>query len=233
MQSGPLQAGHAWRCAERMRLGLLRHARLRCDWLGGGRRMNSRLLHAWWLRTGTLNTWLLHALPLQILLRSIWRCRIWLPSARLLASGRLSALLLTAWRQWCAAGLPGQTVRPWRCRVLSRLLRSRRRLGRCRAGRSLPVGRAGLLRLARPVLLARLPGAVGLTGLLLLRRGAVLSRHGVRLLRARLHRLAAVRIGLAGIGAAERALFVDHLTAEILRGVNLAHKTLVAGDLLR
>lgn len=96
----------------------------------------------------------------------------------------------------------------------------------------MPVGRAGLLRLARPVLLARLPGAVLLTRLLL-RRGAVLSRHGVRLLRARLHRLAAVRIGLAGIGAAERALFVDHLTAEILRGVNLAHKTPVAGDLLR
>ena len=100
-----------------------------------------------------------------------------------------------------------------------------------------------MLWLDRPVLQAWLPGTVLLTGLLLLSRTigltrlrwrrAVLSRHGIGLLRTRLHRLAAVRIGLAGIGAAERALFLHDLAAEILRGVNLAHKTLVARDLLR
>jgi hypothetical protein len=88
--------------------------------------------------------------------------------------------------------------------------------------------------------LLRLTGTIGLTGLLrlsgtilltrLLRSSPVLSRRS-RLLRAGSARRVAT--DHAGIGAAERALLVDDLPADGLRGVNLTHKTLIARDLLR
>ena len=61
-------------------MGLLRHARLRRGWLGRGRRMSPGLMNALLLNTG-----LLHALPLQILLWPIWWRRTLLPNALLLA----------------------------------------------------------------------------------------------------------------------------------------------------
>ena len=82
----------------------------------------------------------------------------------------------------------------------------------------------GLLRLSRTVLL---PG--------LLRSGAVLSGRSVGRRIGLLWAGPARRVATdhAGIGAAERALLVDDLPADGLRGVNLAHKALIARDLLR
>ena len=97
-------------------MSLLRHARLRCGWLGRGRRVQ-----AWLLSTGFPDTGLLHALPLQILLLTTWRRCTLLRSALLLACRWLTTLLSTAWRQRRAAGLPRQAVRPRRSRALSRL----------------------------------------------------------------------------------------------------------------
>jgi hypothetical protein len=91
-------------------LSLLWHARL-C-----GRRV-----HAWLLSTGLPDTGQLHALPLQILLLTTRRRCTVLRSALLLACRWLTALLSTAWRQWRAAGLPRQAVRPLRSRAGLRL----------------------------------------------------------------------------------------------------------------
>src|SRR6266850_7040436 len=87
----------------------------------------------------------------------------------------------------------------------------------------LPVRSAGLL-LSRPVWLAWLPQ----TWLLRTRslRQTILS------LRTGLTRLVATVVQ-AGIGAAEGALLGDDATAEILRGVDLTHKPLVAQRLPR
>jgi hypothetical protein len=65
LQSGPLQAGHGWRNAGRM--GLLRHARLRCC-----RRTSAGLLHIWLLHALPLNIWLLNAWLLNTRLRTAW-----------------------------------------------------------------------------------------------------------------------------------------------------------------
>jgi len=65
LQSGPLQAGHGWCNAGRMRLGLLRHAR----------RTSAGLPHAWWLHALLLPTGLLTALLLNTWLRTVWRLR--------------------------------------------------------------------------------------------------------------------------------------------------------------
>jgi hypothetical protein len=78
----------------------------------------------------------------------------------------------------------------------------------------------GLLRLSGTILLTRL-----------LRSSPVLTWRSIRLLRAGSARRVAT--DHAGIGAAERALLVDDLPADGLRGVNLTHKTLIARDLLR
>jgi hypothetical protein len=86
--------------------------------------------------------------------------------------------------------------------------------------------------------LLRLTGTIWLTRLLrlsgttrLLRSRPVLTRRSIWLLRAGSARRVAT--DHAGIGAAERALLVDDLAADGLRGVNLTHKTLIARDLLR
>jgi hypothetical protein len=93
-----------------------------------------------------------------------------------------------------------------------------------------------LLRLTRTVWLTgllRLSGTILLTRLL--RSSPVLTwrsiRRSIRLLRAGSARRVAT--DHAGIGAAERALLVDDLPADGLRGLNLTHKTLIARDLLR
>ena len=81
----------------------------------------------------------------------------------------------------------------------------------------------GLLRLSGTILLTRL-----------LRSSPVLTWRSIR--RSRLLRAGSARrvaTDHAGIGAAERALLVDDLPADGLRGVNLTHKTLIARDLLR
>ena len=112
---------------------------------------------------------------------------------------------------------------------------------------TLPVRRARLLRLTRSLQLL-LSRPILLTGLLLsgtvlqsrlllprtiwrarLLAGAVLSRQTI-LLRAAARRVATVE---AGVGAAEVALLVEDAAAEILRRVNLTHKTLIAQHLLR
>jgi hypothetical protein len=134
-----------------------------------------------------------------------------LADARLLNVGWRSAgpsdgsRLIRLTRARRQSGLPRRT-RPCRSRSLQLL--------------TLPVGRARLLRrlrLTRPVLQARLPAR------------SILSRQSV-LLRPAARRVAAVE---ARIGAAEFALLAHDLPSEILRRVNLAHKTLVAQHLLR
>jgi hypothetical protein len=161
-----------------------------------------------------------------------------LADARLLNAGWRSAGPLQALRTaglrgrtglrrrtgWCGRAGPSDGSR------LIRLTRARRqsglprRTGPCRSRSlqllTLPVGRARLLRrlrLTRPVLQARLPAR------------SILSRQSV-LLRPAARRVAAVE---ARIGAAEFALLAHDLPSEILRRVNLAHKTLVAQHLLR
>ena len=156
------------------------------------------------------------ALPLPALLRSGWL---------------LSRRRLRAWQRR-AAGLAGKVVllAPARLRRRARLPRLLRR-ARTRRLRALPVRRAGWLRGEVVLLTGLLPLTTRLTRRR--RRGAVWSRQGVRPLRPRLQRLPAVRIGLAWIGAAEGALLVDHAPTEILRRVKLAHKPLIAQNLLR
>ena len=170
------------------------------------------MLHARWLRDARQFA----ALPLPALLRSGWL---------------LSRRRLRAWQRR-AAGLAGKVVllAPARLRRRARLPRLLRR-ARTRRLRALPVRRAGWLRGEAVLLTGLLPLTTRLTRRR--RRGAVWSRQGVRPLRPRLQRLPAVRIGLAWIGAAEGALLVDHAPTEILRRVKLAHKPLIAQNLLR
>lgn len=121
-------------------------------------------------------------------------------------------------RSSCGRRLLRLTRPRWQAGLLRRT-----RLRRSRALQllPLPVRRARLLRRLRPTRPVLQAG--------LLRSGAVLSRHAV-LLRSAARRVTTVE---AGVGTAKGALLVDDATAEILRRVNLAHKTLVAHDLLR
>ena len=145
-------------------------------------------------------------------------------AAQLVAVPRAAAGLAAAGRRADREGWLLASARLRRRARLPRLLR-RARTQRLRA---LPVWRAGRLR-GETVLLA---------GLLPL-RPADPAAGRVRVPASRCcccrgcSGSAAVRIGLAWIGAAEVALLVDDLPAEVLRRVDLAHKALVAQRLLR
>ena len=198
-----------------------------------------------WQCRPVLQAWRLHAGHARRALLKGRRPRLSLRrGGRRLRAGRLRNARLSGARLLHARGLRDAgrfAALLLSSRWLSRRLRAWQRRAARLAGKTVLLAPARLRRRARlPRLLwrarTRRLGAltVLLTGLLVLttrltrrwRRGAVWSRHAVLPLRSRLQRLAAVRIGLAWIGATEGALLVNHAAAEILRRVKLAHEPL-------